>query len=86
MLGFAYASIFIAFMGNVTQKHGKFYEHDPHWSEMYTERIAEVADTEDKYSEAALTVTNRFGRLHFVSCGSRGLEPFPFIKFISVYK
>ncbi len=31
-------------------------------------------------------VNNLFGGLHFVSCGSRGIEPFPVLQFVSVFE
>lgn len=43
-------------------------------------------DSDLKNYDVALRLENSFGKLHFVSCGSRGLEPFPFIQFVSVYK
>ncbi len=79
MLGFAYASIYAIFMGNLTIYHWNYDAID-------FKRLANIDEAEYEEYDLILRVRNTFGSLHFVSCGSRGVEPFPFSQFISVFE
>ncbi len=87
MLSFAYASIFIDFMGNITtHKTEEFKNPDYDYFTYYLKRVGRLIDWEYPEYLNVMRVNNVFGQLHFVSCGSRGIQPFPFPQFISVFK
>ncbi len=86
-LGFAYASIFTSFLGNVTSSKFRTVKN-PHYKYFiaYFTRWFYLRSPPYKLHNYAISASNEFGRLHFVSCGSRGIEPFPFIQFFSVFE
>ncbi len=87
MLGFAYASIYTCFMGNLTSYPAeKFENKDFSFFIQFLRRSASIANINYRWFDTALSVDNVLGRLHFVSCGSRGLEAFPFLQFVSVFE
>lgn len=87
MLGFAFASIFVSFMGNLTvDTPAGFQIPEYEYFTMYLERNGKIVDVEYKVYHDAIRVPNLFGQLHFVSCGSRGTEPFPFVQFVSIFE
>ncbi len=87
MLAFGYATIYKNFMGNITSRKIKLMYIQKHkYFTLYFERIAKFADIQYKEYDFVLRLTNDFGWLHFISRGSRGVEPFPFIQLMSVYK
>jgi len=79
ILGMAYASVFTIFMGNVTAFQDTpaiTFEYGSFWNFLIKNaRIDEYKDTDNNN---ALKTDNKFGSLRFVSCGSRGIEAFPF--------
>lgn len=83
MLGFAYASIFSNFMGNISSDEPKEFFNSEHeiFLVNHMGRFGLVIEVEVPSYGLTLSVNNAFERLHFVSCGSRGIEPFPFVQF-----
>ncbi len=71
MLGFAYASLYGSFMGNLTSILGKSESPDVPNFKSNLVRWASIEDLEYREYNTALNVKNVFGKLHFVSCGSR---------------
>lgn len=88
MLGFGYASIYMDFMGNLSLR--KPIDYNSPRKECITSFIIRWATTsgDEDYMEYdfPLLITNELGSPHFVSCGSRGIEPFLFVEFLSVFE
>ncbi len=88
ILGFAYASIYTTLMGNLTANPHKYLnDMDSYSLKIRFKRLGFVMDTENitiRYYD--ITIPNNFAKLKFVSCGSKGLEPFPFQQFVSVFE
>ncbi len=85
-VSFGFASIFLSLMGNtskpLTVKHQN--EEDFYYFTRYLQRRVDI-----RYGtklNILMQVRNSLGGLHFVSCGSRGIEPFPFDQLISVFE
>lgn len=87
MLAFAYASIYTNFVGNLTKDLPKDIKgFDIEKLEAHFPWDCFIDDTENILRmHHDLSIQNNFAKLKFVSCGLRGLEPFPFLEFVSVF-
>jgi len=83
ILAFAYASLFESLVGNFTVIESAL---DTPGSEYFSSLLKRTIFFTSAKTSGAINVINTFEGLHFVSCGSRGLEPFPFKKFVSVFE
>ncbi len=83
LLGFAYASLYPNLMGNITELSSTYMDKN---LVHYVKRLGVIEYSEDiDYSDYHLRISNDFAKMKFVSCGSKGLEPFPFLEFVSVF-
>ncbi len=86
MLGLGYASIFACFLGNLTLRESSHFDNTNYeYFTSYLSRKYILSIENDRY-DSAIPLRNLFGDLHCLSCGSRGIEPFHFDKFISVFE
>lgn len=87
LLGFGYASVLISLMGNSTANRAKINPGNQFYYYFLSlmKRSIYIEEEENLISNT-LKFENVFGRLHFVSCGSRGVEAFPFSQFLSVFE
>lgn len=88
MLGFADASIILWFMGSITSHELDKFLKDPknEYFGYNFRRKAFIEDVPFEIYENAFVTKNKFGQLHFVGCGSRGIESFQFLQFMSVFE
>lgn len=85
MLAFGYASVFVHLLGNITKRNVYLVWRKREYFDYYFKSDGLVYETQVNEVQANFYVKNNFGRLRFVSCGSLGIEQFPFIQFVSVY-
>ncbi len=84
MLAFSYSHLYMWLLGNVTnhdrvklEKFGVIFDY---------KQDGMILDVPFESQESSLVVQNTFGTLRFITCGSKGLEPFPFVQFVSVFE
>lgn len=71
-------------MWNLTLNIRSTYKYFTYLAAAYfNERRLVIKGSHVKKYNNALRVKNSFGDLHFGSCGSRGIQPFPFVQFVS---
>ncbi len=84
MLAFSYAHLYMWLLGNVTERED--FELEKFGLLSGYKQNGMLLDVPFESQESSLTVQNTFGTLRFISCGSKGLEPFPFVQFVSVFE
>lgn len=92
-LSFVYASLYMLLLGNITtdriyddrcyiptQNYVTFF-----YTEKYFKRVGDFAEISTKMNDGTLEIEKQFSILRFVSCGTKGITPFPFVEFLSVF-
>lgn len=87
ILGFAYASLYILLLGNLTSRlsEQRIWNPDMHHFSLRYARIGIIGDIPFATNDGSMKIENKFGNLRFVSCGYKGIEPFPFSEFVSIF-